>query len=1166
MSRETNVRIKFTVTDSQLKKMFSQLRRLETRIRSMSKQFTKLGNNFKRLNSILGTSSTKIKKADKSLKGLSNSGKKAITSSNKLGGSMKKTGNNMKRTTDSSKKLGKSLGFTGLAFGLIGGVAGFAGSQIRDKFTSAVEEAVSVLGEINRISLFSDTGFIDGLNINPSGFEDAFTLSVASANKYGLVLEEIPTLLKEIEKAAPSSVDINPFREAILGLKVLENEVSTSQLAADFSTVFANFPEKDAEEIFDLLFAFSRETKLSFGAGSKAIAFAAQSAKLLNTPLEELLANMVNIVAAVPGERGNAGRSIRAFIGNFTDLESLAKFEKFDIEIFDPDTKKFLGLDKVLTGFTEKVKQFEREGGDIKKIAFLEEFGLDKNAFTGLLSFVNASDEAKQAARDVFKQENIKGTAFAAVEDQAGRVEASFNRLKNIATLAKLEFTRGLAPALKELSEIFGTLFADKEFLTVIRQFGTAVGDALSGISRVLIPTLSAMSGLLKDNEPLVRLLAGAFVVLTAALTGMGVIFPLLGGMFAMIFVHEQLVKRGTATATNTNIMARAYVRLADALGSIKTRFVKFITDLRRGTFTMKKLNAQIVLMKLRLKALSLQLKIAALQFRIFSRTAVVSLLAVGRAWLVALGPIIIAAAAFLAFLILLKVFQKEVTAFTDSLDETGTRSQRLFENIDALFSLLGGDIDPAIAAVNRDLADLEIQAQTFQDAWDTLLQDLENSKAWKFVTDAIADVDQWFKDVQATWDGFVASLTFSLDESWQILTDTLAGVWQWFTDLLQPLNDWLEAAGFDLDPVWEFFAVILGTIWQALTVLLSPLSNFIEALDFEIPSPLELVAGLIKGIEDAWTNLVTAVNENPLGAAIIELFGILGNFGDNLDKGIKDNPIGTPREPVTPFIDPEEGDAGFIGPIQDLFNFGGGEQIGALLDLQVPLLEEENTALTAHNSNLSDTNEILAASVELGEENNDFVDTGNTLRVVDNRQSAGHNDLLNFNNALVDAHNQLLILLIDKLEIQILEVTRNINSISALTSIVAASMLMFANLIAQGNRAAGKLASLRVSSSGKFSISDPGVSEFDQKNIDAASENLIDTIANQIVFDVDALKGVLEKITQPVQNFEGGNTNNVQINNVFNVSEFENLDDESIVTKIRDMLEEELEATILSV
>ena len=110
-------------------------------------------------------------------------------------------------------------------------------------------------------------------------------------------------------------------------------------------------------------------------------------------------------------------------------------------------------------------------------------------------------------------------------------------------------------------------------------------------------------------------------------------------------------------------------------------------------------------------------------------------------------------------------------------------------------------------------------------------------------------------------------------------------------------------------------------------------------------------------------------------------------------------------------------------------------------------------------------------------------------------------------------ADSRTIIKDIDFLKLQIIEIARNTNILSLQTTMIAKVNVMWANVIAQGNRAAGKLASLKVSSKGIFSITDPGVSKADQDAINNAMRNHAATLGAQISIDINLLKTELESI-----------------------------------------------------
>ncbi len=147
-----------------------------------------------------------------------------------------------------------------------------------------------------------------------------------------------------------------------------------------------------------------------------------------------------------------------------------------------------------------------------------------------------------------------------------------------------------------------------------------------------------------------------------------------------------------------------------------------------------------------------------------------------------------------------------------------------------------------------------------------------------------------------------------------------------------------------------------------------------------------------------------------------------------------------------------------------------------------------------------------------------------NLLIPITNVSMVQANTLMRKDNELIKVHTATTDFLTKQVNTQIIEVIRNINIISSLTTMIAAAQLMFANLTAQGNRAARKLASLRVSDKGKFSISDSGISGIDQGFISRARGALAIARANQVVIDQN-----IEILINPVITVENGGTESAE-------------------------------------
>ncbi len=412
MSNDISTTISFTVNARQIQEGAKQIRKLELALKNLAKQGRKNTAVFRAVEREIKKITATLQKKVKATKKVTEADKQMERVARKVGSSLKGFKKDMKGAEKASTSAGKSLGFTGLAFGFIGGIAGFAANQIKQKFNQVLQETATIMSEINRIKIFSDTTFDDGIG-GVTQFNKQFERTINLANKVGQPIAKMATLLKEVEKAAPANIDVDVLGEIAAGFSILENNTDIASLIADFSTVAANFPDSTLIKIAEQTLAFSKATKLNFNAGAKAIAFSAQSAKRLNTDAEELLIILANIVSKVPGDRGNAGRSLRALIGNLTDPDTIKFLEEFDIAIFDINDR-FIGLEGILEGITGKFKELDaanqRTGNQ-----FLKTLGLTRNSITGLLAYSDATDEAKAAFKAQFK--GLEGSFELSVAD-----------------------------------------------------------------------------------------------------------------------------------------------------------------------------------------------------------------------------------------------------------------------------------------------------------------------------------------------------------------------------------------------------------------------------------------------------------------------------------------------------------------------------------------------------------------------------------------------------------------------------------------------------------------------------------------------------------------------------------------------------------------------------
>ena len=1190
MSADTEVRVKTKVSVKDMEKLTAALKKVRGTVKDISKSNTQLRNTNTRLGKQVTVLTNRLGRVNKRLDSTKSKSDRSRIALAKLRKTARSTGKDFKGLGDDSKKAGSSLGFTGLAFGFVGASAAFAANQITDKFMKALNDGVGLISEANRIGLFSDasiTQVTDGVGLYNASLEQGISL----ANKYGLELADAFTLIKTVNKSAPPNVDSAYLADIVAGLKLIENEVDAGKLTADFTTIAANFPNVPLDEIVDYVFAFSKATKLSFSAGSKTIAFAAGEAKRLNTDLGTLFKTLAAIVGAVPGDRGNAGRGLRALIGDIAEPKIINNLKLFGVNLLNAKNE-FVGVDVALESILKRFREIDAVNQGASN-EFLDIIGLDRNAITTLLAYASQSEEAKEAIATQF--DTALGGYQAAVASQVSLPEADLNRLKNIVSELSISFTSGLGPALGEINTSLREIFSDPEIIDAIKVFGNAIGTTLVDAFKIVAGILKLITPLFKENEALIKLLGVAVVGLVAALHGMAIIFPILGGFFALIFLHEKLIQRSTDLGKEASIVTRAYAKLFRVLGRVRGAFAR----------VFKAIGAPIA------KALAPSLnRLAGLFLRVgfragaFFGTAfnIVSnaVIGVGK-WLVSLGKRL--AVTFLGMGTGSGgVFGAAFTAASEPIIGAGAWLKRLFGRVSARMvsagAAAGGAFGSAWTATTLIIMGIGSWLSGLLSSFKAKMlsagavQGGTYGTAWTGASTAIMAVGGWLKSL-------FAGFKLRMIKAGTVHGAGYGGTWATAALLIMGTGSWLKetflrifgksavAGGISGVSFGTAFGVAAATALVAIIVAAidSILENFtgysfvrdLTSRLFGGPgtSVNDLVgaptrgqtilehAGIDAGIDnrerDAYGyTLGDAGSDNPFRypSGVNPKFGppsptgldVLEQNRDRLGTKFGTGSVGASSQDLVAALDRVDEDIGNQQGTFDYSNFdygaatGGGQAPGFIgapnpntpdlgqvkfntpqIDLgkfeeAIAIQEQENELKTLRLELLALDNELTENVSELNEGKIELITEGN--------------ELFGVNNKTVNLHTAHLNELIGNLRINIVEVIRNFNVLSEMTTAVSLTNLMFANLIAQGNRAAGKLASLRVSSTGKFSITDPGVSKFDQANIDNARENYLSTKANQVYVEP---------------------TINIEINPVINIEDVGDANLEDAAIKISD-------------
>ena len=1239
---DVNVRVKFTANSTQLKQMFTQMRKLSGIVRTLSKNVTKLGADMRKMGSRFDTATRKIKKLTKGTQKQKVTQDSMKNSLKKLTGGMNKSTGAMKKMEKQTKKAGQSLGFTGLAFGFVGGIAGFAANQIRTQFISVLEDTASIMSEISRINLFSDTGVKDGI-ISLEGLERQTERVLKVGRDTGIEFQDIAELLKNVEKAAPLNLDVDVFGDIVADMKLLENELDTQTIAADIITIQSNFEELSLAELTDQVFTFGKANKLTFSASAKAVGFAAQGAKLLGSDLEEVNRVLTVVSNRIPGFQGNAGRGLRRLETAFSNDKTVAFLASTGVELVNTEGR-FIGLEAAITKTADKFNEFNEEN-QLKGAQFLRLIGLTENARLTLLAYADASDEAKAAVAEQFLPENVQGSFQLAAEFQKTQPEAILGKLKNQITELKIAFTTELFPALSQINDLLSEAFADKEMISTIKQLGAAIGQGLVVVVSFLVPLLKLVSSIFKGNKPLIDATAAAFLILVGALTAMSIVFPLLGGFFALIFLHEKLIARSISLGAKASFVTKAYVRMFAAISRVASGLVKLFSFVGRNVLAgltagfrfistaflaagaraaaffsaafniisnavifaggfVKNLFIRIsaafatagaaiglafggaynstVFATMRAAAW-IQGIISALTLRFATAGAVIGA-AFGGAFTAASALIIRAGAWITGIITALS------TRFAVAGAAIGAFFGGAFTAASRLIMIAGAWLSAIFASLrNRFIIGGLAAGGFFGGAFTGASAAIMRASAW--ITAALAGAGLYTKAGAVAGARFGAAFRIAVIAALVALPFVFEKeIREGFRDNITNFGDTPEnQAHFDKMPTLLESLISLFTSKDEEDVVtpgIDPRKDTFGTQPSNFPpiTNVALSAGLNTELETVTKNSIGSFEDiNAALDALVIQYG-LDNVavGDHILALIKTTD-GLSEAFDVPEISQESVESlnrefeTFATAIEESRinaqktfeeNFGSGSNF-ANPDFFAPKEEGFTSTVIGKGEGLDEillaagfdpvaiaeagekfrafgeafTEEVLAAPVSIGENKELLDENSDALEKV--------TPIVLTNADTVATSTNVMGLLSSNLGLQIIETIKNINIQSAMTTKIAEVNLMFTKLVAEGNRAAGKLSSLRVSTSGKFSITDPGISGSDQAAINAASANLASTRANQTSIAIPT--------AQQIQN----QTNVVTINPTINIENATGLDAEEVVALINAAFEQTLQKNI---
>lgn len=975
-------------------------------------------------------------KAAKSLNKKAKEASKLNKDLKSLNAATKKVNRALGETNKTNKKVKNSAAFTGLAFGFIGGMANYARMQVEQLLFGTLREVAPLMAEVKRSLLFSDQPILSGLSALDQ-FDNRLQEILIHANKLGITFEDAATIYKNVEKAIQSGQDPAQMFQTVLELKALENEVDSSKIVADFATFGATFKDLTHEQLKDAVFTLSKETKLTFGATSKALAFAAGEAMQIGTSAEDFFSFMALTIPAIPGERGTSGRAGAQLVKSLTDPENLQTMEKLGIDIVDDDGN-YKGLLNAAIALSDFLDETEKIHGQAAVTELLHELELPQNARRSLFSLKNTTPEERAAALETFDFDNMASLSAAAAE-QAKTGEAAINRFNNLLTEMKIGFAQGFFPLLDKINEHLREVF-DADVMRTLREFGDSFGASIVGWLKLVLPHLKNFLDYLNNNKGAVDNLANAMTTLLIVLQGLTTFMPLLGASFAVQFIRLKALKSEFFRAVfGINLMEKAIVKLKNTsfvtalMGkfSILSNHITNAGAIAGAKFGMafNILSNAFIGAGTWFKALLTSISSK------FAGAGVLSGISFGTAFIKISG-------AFMAALPFAKFIAIALAAFSAGYLIGKYIIEPIMKELDSISfeSHMTGE-NPILIALKR---------------W----FNIDLSELFNF------DFIKWRDDVKA-----------DLEKAWKHIIEF--DPVKWHAETKKALQEW-----------WDNLEIDFGKLGETLArVLIGSLAGGIIGLVAGAYSDI-IFAELKKLWNGDYNAEGTHIGEGILGGVANTLNGL----GEIITKALENaflelvnwmvtniplipQLLGFQRKPTGETIHyPNELGPGEEGPEGKYFSDWNDSTFSSFAEYEESL------------KGITEKNETAKEKIEA---QNVVVEAGNVIKKEVNSATEVLTTAIGVNTTELDLNTAMVDDLTEHELTQINTIVPNVNMLSGMTVMMAEVNVMWARLAAEGNRAAGKLASLIVSKQGIFSISDPGISAIDQQRISDAQANL---------------------------------------------------------------------------
>ena len=1111
MVEDTNINIDVKTKDASLRKLIKLVDSLTKKLNSTTATNRKLAQSVRSLEGRFNTATRKLKDMNAALRS-------AEGRLDRQRAALRRLTKGLKDTGVEADKTRKKLGFTGLAFAFIGGSAGYALSRLQGFFRGIVTDGVASLDKMSdAIILTSDR--LDTLEGKKAG-KALQAQMLKWGNEFPVQLNDIFDATTQVGKATGSMNAAMALTPEVLRMMTIE-QVDAKEAAKALVVGMTNYGDqiKDNSKLSKMFIATSLSTRASLDDVTRSFGFMSADAKAAGASAAESLALIGVVVQGLGTNAGSAGRNLRIMTRTLTNLQTTGKtLNKLGIDVLDGNKMRNI-VD--IIGDIRKQYQSLLATNPAKAEAFLQALKLPTEGQTALRIILNVDESKfKSIVEDIDQMKQVEERT-AAMKQKLG---SQFAFMMNSINTLKLSFVSGLLPAMTQLTEVFKTFAQDQEFILLMEDLGKAIGNELLPLIKGALGAFKTFMQIMKANPALLTLFAKGLIGIGIGLALIAAVAPAIGGVFATLFILEKFPGITGKATKGINAFGKALKTMIS--GSQGGGFIsgsKGLAARLSSGFARAGLKAGAFF--------SVAFNFASSKLAGAGKWVLRALIKMGRLFIA--GGLAIGA-----------VFGEAFNLSSERIIGLGAWIKRVLIRIGAALgiggAISGGAFGGAFTAMSEAImaAGGWIKGVLVKLGTYLALGGLGIGQAFGSAFGSGSALGSRIAGMFSAARGAstAAATASGLMTIGAFAAAFLAGLYGTQLILEQVFPESTKEARRKIKEFWG-----LEGDWAFLG---QPFWNLYEVFNFHIiPEMQKGFGNMVNTIIDGLNGLIEIANR--LGGS----FKPIGKI--SVAQGATDADYKAWLE-------------GKRGPSMEEF-MKGKTQTKESTNINSDALPSSTTQ--AYIEKMKE--QVDAASKDL-----DKVNEKVEVLSEHNKQISDAISVTQIQNSQTSVNTKTLQKLTEFLNKGTIEVAKNINITSAMTTLIANVNVMWARLIAEGNRAAGKLASLSVSKSGVFSIRDPGISAADQAEINAQAAIAAQTKANQTVIDIQALTRELARANNPSPlpttgggtagsgasiTSKGGNKFDINITPTINVPQGSNVNTKDLAKQISDQIAEEL-------